>query len=60
MANLMRGKTSTCEDPGPRYGGTNGLFRADGDDLGATMVAPAAGRSPGMAPTTWPEEAGSH
>jgi endonuclease YncB( thermonuclease family) len=39
LANLMRGKTVTCEErTKDRYGRTVALCRADGVDLGAAMV----------------------
>lgn len=39
LADLMRGRTITCEDKGrDRYGRTIGVCRADGRDLGAAMV----------------------
>lgn len=39
LEQLMRHKSINCEERGTdRYGRTIGLCRADGDDLGATMV----------------------
>ena len=39
LADLMRGRTVQCEAMGQdRYGRTLGLCRADGRDLGASMV----------------------
>src|ERR1700756_3477167 len=39
LEQLMRGKSITCEERGTdQYGRTMGLCRANGDDLGATMV----------------------